>query len=440
MDFTSMALESLKKEGEFNLGDVSFKLEDEGISLDFNKKGKLPEHLLPGISKNELEKANPPKIDIKSLVNDSIIIKNDNKDHFTLYSKGEIKNSLKVLYECCNKVRDIYDGSASHITRMFGSYILISKNNNHLKAIYATPSPIKYCPLMFKLLKEVGGEIADKLLLSLNNNEPEKYQELMLDLINDVVIAGGGFNDNRPLNSCERNVMFGASEIMADAMQNKNLDASVIVSNNLGTVITPSPNTTQGVVKRMSGLFYTTPSSNVVNTALKENILPVFPFTGKIDQIEGLKQAIVMGHKRISVSVAANDNYHLKDLSELERDDLTIYRFALCATGVNEETAEIMANNADIVWSCASKPVREIVAPKALAQVGTKIPVYIMSQRGWELVMPRIQSIDSSFDFDSIKLSKGNDMPVIFKNSLGLSLTTFKNLDMRCIDCPTPCV
>ncbi len=66
----------------------------------------------------------------------------------------------------------------------------------------------------------------------------------------------------------------------------------------------------------------------------------------------------------MSVSVAARDNSRLAEIAGLEKGDLTIYRFGLCATGISDETATAMAEHADIVWSCASKPVREIIAPK----------------------------------------------------------------------------
>jgi putative methanogenesis marker protein 8 len=440
MTLKNVILYHLEKEGEFILGSVSFKLEGQGIVLRFEKKRKIPVNLLTGISQKDLEKAVTPEINISSLVDHTVEVREDNAERFTLYKKGNIEDGLDTLLNCCRSVQEIYDKFAVHINRMFGRYILISKIEEKLSAIYSTQSPIKYCPLMYKLLKEIGKKVAEKLLFALENGEEKECQKLMLDLINDVVIADGGFADSRPLNSCERNVTFGASEIMSDAMQEGKLDAAVIVSNNIGTLVTTSPNTTQGVVKRMTGLFYTTPSPSVIDRAFEEGILPVFPFTGEIDQVEGLREAIKQGNKRISVSVAADDNAKLKELAELEKDGLTVYRFSLCATGVSDETATIMADYADIAWACASKQVREIVAPKALAQVGIKIPVYIMSERGWELVKPRIKAIDPSFNVDSIKLEIGKNMPIIFNNDAGLSMKLFKEMNMNCVDCPSPCV
>ncbi|OGO82304.1 MAG: hypothetical protein A2Y18_01345 [Clostridiales bacterium GWD2_32_19] len=440
MNLREEIAKDLISEGKYSNGDVTFEVDENGVRMIFYKKENLPTNLLTGLSEDELSRFNPSEINVNGFISDDIEIVNDDKRLFSLKSKGNIEKCVDDLLKCCYKVQTVYDKEASHITRMFGSYILISKKDDELKAIYSTPPPIKYCPLMFNLLKEIGGNVAEKLLMSLKDGRQEDSQKNMIDLINNVVIKGGGFDDNRPLNSCERNVAFGASEIMSDAMERGKIDAAVIVSNNLGTVITTSPVTTQGVVKRMSGLFYTTPSPELVEEAFKEGVIPVFPFTGKIDQVEGVKQAIKMGYKNISVSVAANDNKYLKQISELEQGDVKIHKFGLCATGINNETAEIMGENADIVWSCASKLVREIIAPKAMAQVGIKIPVYILTKNGWKLVKPRINQIDECLNLDKINLNTGDDMPIIYNKNDGLEMMKFEELDKSCIDCPRPCI
>ena len=440
MDFTNTVISELKRKNEYMHGDVLFSKDDGGVAMRFYKKEDLPWDLLPGISRELRRKTKLPDIRPERLTCGPVALKEEDATSFTFFCRGETAPCVDALLNCCRKIRERYDTSASHVTRMFGSYVLLRKTDGRLKAVYATPPPIRYCPLMVSLLKEVGGETADRLLTALKNGEAKTYQKQLLSLINDVVIAGGGFDDDRPLNSCERNVLFGASEIMSDAMEQGVIDASVIVSNNLGTVVTSSPGTTQGVVRRMTGLFYTTASPAATKNAFAEGIVPVFPFTGKIDQVGGLKHAVGMGYKNISVSVAAGDNSRLAELAGLERDDLTIYRFGLCATGISDETAISMAEHADIVWSCASKPVREIVAPKALLQIGIKIPVFILSRRGWELVKPRIRAIDSAFDLDAVRLNSGEEMMILHNGPSGLSLMKRKELDDTCVDCPSPCI
>ena len=49
----------------------------------------------------------------------------------------------------------------------------------------------------------------------------------------------------------------------------------------------------------------------------------------------------------------------------------------------------MLADNCDLVWSCASKAVREIVGPKAKMQIGISIPVFALTQEGKRLVLNR---------------------------------------------------
>ena len=267
------------------------------------------------------------------LGSDDNVYVSEGRLHVVLLNKKLDDNIKNVGNKILDYIRNCLNASGLHVTRMFGSYILLmkTKNSNELKAITATPIPIKYCPLMVKLLREVGGEHADKLIKSLDTEDVDVQTKEMCNLINEVVIAGGYFDTNRPLNSCEANVLFGASETMSSAFKSNMIDAAVIVSNNLGTIITTNEFNTQGAVKRMTGLFHTSPNEDIINTAYRENIIPVFPYTASIDQLEGVKKAISLGYKRIAVSVAAADNYLHEKLAELEKAyDVKIYRFGLC--------------------------------------------------------------------------------------------------------------
>jgi hypothetical protein len=58
-------------------------------------------------------------------------------------------------------------------------------------------------------------------------------------------------------------------------------------------------------------------------------------------------------------------------------------------TGIIESEALMLAENCDLVWSCASKSVREIVGPKAKLQIGISIPVFALTQEGKRLVLNR---------------------------------------------------
>ena len=345
----------------------------------------------------------------------------------------------KLIESINNEIRVYYNNKEMHITRMFGSYILLQKINGELKAVEATPIPIKYCPLMIKLLKEVGGDYAEALIKSLESEDKEVQIKNMCKLIDEVVIKGGYFDTNRPLNSCEANVLFGASETMSSAFKNNLIDAAVIVSNNLGTIITTNESNTQGAVKRMTGLFYTTPNKTIMDTAFESNIIPVYPYTAEINQLEGVKLAIKKGYKRIAVSVAANDNYLHKELKKLETEDIKIYKFGLCSTGISKETAEIMKENADVVWSCASKYIKELIEPASIAQVGIKIPVHVMTKEGWTLIKNHLEELNKELKKQDIKLIKGEDKPILLNTKENIKVLTKKEIK-KCNDCPHPCI
>lgn len=358
-------------------------------------------------------------------------------DVLTIYLKNIYTSFINIINRA---IRDFYSEREMHITRMFGSYILLMRENNELKAVKATPIPIKYCPLMIKLLREVGGDYANEIIETLKTKDEQKEQEAMCNLINEIVIKGGYFDTNRPLNSCEANVLFGASETISSAFKNGLIDAAVIVSNNLGTIITTNESSTQGAVKRMTGLFYTSPSSKLIDTAKSEGIIPIFPYTAKIDQLLGVIKAIERGYKNIAVTVAANDNYLHKLFKKLEEAyNVTIYKFGLCTTGIDYNVAMQIKENADVVWSCASKYVKELIEPNAIAQVGVKIPVHILTKKGWTIVKNHLLEMNSHFKEEDIELQSGDNKPVFLNKDDDIIMVKRKMIK-KCNDCPSPCV
>ena len=355
-----------------------------------------------------------------------------------LLNKKLDNNILSCTNEILEFIRSYQEEKNIHITRMFGSYILLANVDGNLKAIEATNIPIEYCPLMYKLLTEVGGENSLSLIESLNTRNKIDQQLAMCELVNEVVIKGGYFDTNRPLNSCEANVLFGASETISSAFKSNMIDAAVIVSNNLGTIITTNAEGTQGAVKRMTGLFYTSPSKTIEKTAQQEGIIPVFPYTAEIDQLEGVKKAIALGYKRIAVSVAGNDNYLHKELANLEQNGVIIYKFGLCSTGIQHETAMIMKDYADVVWSCASKEVKEYIEPNALLQVGIKIPVHVMTKKGSEIIKNHLQYMYKENN-EEIELEAGDNKNVILNDNGQMRILKKKDVS-KCNDCPRPCI
>ncbi len=418
---------------------IYIRKQDRDISryfADYNIYEPLTEAVLGGlVSEAEIKIGKPFAAEIREIGKKELLLVSECSDPETLDSfVGAFLDALERFYEA----------HEIHITRMFGSFVLIKKESGKLEAVKATPVPLRYCPLMRQLLKEVGGNTAESLLASVESGDASVQPEKMCALINEVVIGGGFFDTSRPLNSCEANVLFGASETMSTAFRSGIIDAAVIVSNNLGTVITTNASNTQGAVKRMTGLFLTSPSKEITDTAIKAGIIPVFPHTALIDQLEGVKLAISLGYKRIAVSVAWMDNLLLDEMSRLENEEVRLYKFGLCSTGIDERAALSMEKNADLVWSCASKVVRERIEPNAIAQVGVKIPVHIMSEKGWRLVKNHLELTTEDrtgkpISFEGVKCQKGKYKPVILND--GNEFRTIPSGSLKkCIDCPHPCI
>lgn len=196
----------------------------------------------------------------------------------------------------------------------------------------------------------------------------------------------GQFTENRQIIDYNKYVPFGASEIIMEALRANLLDAAVVACDGAGTVITDKPEIVQGIGGRMSGLVYTTPRPSVIRRLQRKNATVLDPETAKIDAVHGAQQAL-QHFKRLAVTVTASkDIEELRDLS----DDISI--FVVHTTGITPEQAEY-TTKADIVWGCASLHTREIAGPKSLVQLGVGIPVFVLTQKGVNLITPRISML-----------------------------------------------
>jgi hypothetical protein len=54
----------------------------------------------------------------------------------------------------------------------------------------------------------------------------------------------------------------------------------------------------------------------------------------------------------------------------------------VCATGAGEERLREIERDADLVWSCGSQALRDIIGRKAVLQITTKIPVFVLTKKG----------------------------------------------------------
>lgn len=227
-------------------------------------------------------------------------------------------------------------------------------------------------------------------------------------------IEEGMFTERRKI--CERKAMYtyGASEMLMDALREKVIDACVVVCDGAGTVIVNEPEITQGIGEKMTGVFYTSPHEKLIKR-LEKNSFVLFPETARIDQIEGVRASRKLGYERVAVTTADNDS---KNLSKIKGMDEKITTLALCTSGIEEGTAKTIKEHADLAWACGSKYVREIVGPEAWVQLGTRLPVFVLTKKGFELAVPRIKS---EFGYERISLDPGrkyynlkevNELPV----------------------------
>ena len=249
-----------------------------------------------------------------------------------------------------------------HITRMHGSLVAISNG----EIIKVSEPCLKYCPLAHELY-----DFNLDLKEGIKNAVKYKMQRF------------GHFSCNRELCREDVAIPYGASEMMMYALKKGGIDATVTVCDGAGSVITSNPSLVQGIGARMNGVFYTSPILETIKRIEEMQGHVVFPESAKIDQISGLEKALEMGYKKIAVTIngfAGEDLHEIKKIEE--KNNALIYILVVCTTGIEKERAEEISKNADLVWSCGSKYIREIVGRKAIIQVATKIPVFILNERG----------------------------------------------------------
>jgi putative methanogenesis marker protein 8 len=206
-------------------------------------------------------------------------------------------------------------------------------------------------------------------------------------------ISEGMFTENRKILEGKPRYTYGASEMLMDAL-GKVIDACVIVCDGVGTLITNNPMIVQGIGEKMTGVSYTSPHKRLIKK-LEETSFVLFPETARISQVEGVRIAKEMGYERIAVTTADNDSINLKAIKEM---DVGIVTLALCTSGIKKETAEIIKEHADLTWACGSKYIRNLVGPQAWIQLGTRLPVFVLTEKGFDLTKPRIRR-----EFDTIE-------------------------------------
>lgn len=195
---------------------------------------------------------------------------------------------------------------------------------------------------------------------------------------------------------------FGVSEILSTLLEEEIIDCVVAVCEGCGTVLLNEAEMVQGVGGRVSGLVSTTPIKEIIDSIGSENVLD--PENCEINQLKGARKAIEKGYKNIAVTiVSAKDAQNLRQL-EKEYEDVKIYIFVVHTTGLKEEDALKIFDNADIITGCASKCMRKTGEDRETFTVGASIPIFGVTDEGKRFIKRRIEKIGGLKDKKDAKL------------------------------------
>ncbi len=233
-----------------------------------------------------------------------------------------------------------------------------------------TDPQVKCCPLR-------------RGLYGLAEESRETVEQVLKEHMNEL----GMYGPDRILELNVKPVSFGASEILMDAMAEGLVDAAAVVCEGAGTVVVARPDVLQAVGAHMTGLIKTEPIKEI-QSGLTQRGCVLLDDLGCIDQVKGFKGAVDAGFQKIAVTLArASDARALREMGEaLGKRPILL---GVHTTGISEADALVLAENCDLVWSCASKAIREIVGPRSKMQIGISIPVFALSQEGKRLILNR---------------------------------------------------
>jgi len=206
----------------------------------------------------------------------------------------------------------------------------------------------------------------------------------------------GMYGPKRTLELREKPVSFGASELLSDALGEALVDAAVVVCEGAGTVVVARPEVLQAIGAHMVGLIKTEPIAEIQEGLEKRGCLLVDRM-GTIDQVQGFKMAEAAGFEKIAVTVAGTKASEAKALRELGAAlGKRPYLLAVHTTGISGAEAQLLADSCDVVWSCASQAVRDVVGRRSRLQIGISIPVFALTDEGKRLILNRAQHFQGS--------------------------------------------
>jgi putative methanogenesis marker protein 8 len=198
-------------------------------------------------------------------------------------------------------------------------------------------------------------------------------------------------------------VGFGASEVMMTGLRRKLIDASVTVCEGVGTVITSSPTLTQGIGARISGVIETSLIPKLKRRVEQKGGIVLEGKRAIINQPLGVARAIERGSQDVAVTVASLGD--ARKCREIEQETgANVIIIGVHVTGIDDVCAKNFVDTVDITTACASRAIRRVVEDKALAQVGTSVPLFGLSQKGKELLLERAKDVTTPILVNTMKL------------------------------------
>ncbi len=189
----------------------------------------------------------------------------------------------------------------------------------------------------------------------------------------------GMFTPERRLRSCRRYTPFGVSETLMVCLRYGLVNAAVVVSDCLGTVVTDRPSVVQGLGGEVSGIVETDPIPEVVERAERLGCTVL----ERIDQAEGVETALEEFEPPVAVTVVDPDEA-VRIREGFGRDVLIA---AVHTSGLDERGADRLVRACDIVTGCPSEAVKGACERAYLVKSGRSIPVYGVTPMGAEALL-----------------------------------------------------
>lgn len=257
-----------------------------------------------------------------------------------------------------------------HVLKYFSSVITVSEG----KVLHVTEPSLRTCPLASHFFQEF--KKADPTNI-------HSLRDAIQKAIESKIRNYGFFTKNRSLHFPQRVVPYGASEMLAASLKHHFIDAAVTVCDGAGTVISTSPETTQGIGARMNTLIFTSPIKEILKKLKTAGCHIVSNNDTLIDQVKGFRKAAALGFKKIGVTVAGSDAEKLEQLRLFEKKEgATVVVLAVCTSGISANNLAMIRRHADLAWACASGEAREQLGGIARLQISKQIPVYALTEQG----------------------------------------------------------